>query len=37
MSEINCKVFKRLVDIKIAPIKLSTPSAIFLPVHEMFS
>jgi hypothetical protein len=33
----NCKVVNRLVDMKIAPSKLSTPSAIFLPVQFKFS
>lgn len=37
MSDINSRVLKRLVDMKIAPSRLSTPSAIFLPVQLIFS
>lgn len=37
MSEMNYKVVKRFVDIKIAPSMLSTPSAMFLPVQFRFS
>jgi len=33
----NLRVLKRLVDIKKAPSRLSTPSAMFLPVHWRIS
>ena len=37
MSDINCKVLRRLLDRKKEPSKLSTQSAMFLPVHETIS
>lgn len=37
MSEMNCSVWNRFVDMKMAPSIDSTPSAMFLPVQFRFS